>query len=101
MSEPSYTAEERETARAILRYLRKYPEAKDTVEGIAHWWLPWQACAPGPGPVERALSLLLSKGLLLETRRKGLPPFYRLNPRHRAAISKILKGGTSRIQKPM
>ena len=71
MSNGSYTAEERESARAILRYLRKYPEAKDTVEGIAQRWLPWQASAPGLGPVERAVALLVSKGLLLETRRRG------------------------------
>ena len=101
MSKPSYTAQDRETARAILRYLRKYPEAKDTLEGIAQWWLPWQACAPGLGLVERAVSLLLSEGLLLETGRRGLPPWYQLNPRRRAASSKSSKGGTSRILQTM
>jgi hypothetical protein len=28
-----------EFARAVLRYLETYPEAKDTLEGIAQWWL--------------------------------------------------------------
>lgn len=83
MSKTPYSSAERETARAILRYLVKHPEAKDTLEGIAQWWL-------GGGisrrvNVERAVSLLLSRGLVLETRRKGLSPFYQLVPKGRAA----------------
>jgi alkylhydroperoxidase/carboxymuconolactone decarboxylase family protein YurZ len=27
-------------AREILRYLHTHPEAKDSLEGIRHWWLP-------------------------------------------------------------
>lgn len=28
-----------ETKRLILEYLKRFPKAKDTPEGIAHWWI--------------------------------------------------------------
>ena len=81
-----------EIARTILRYLEAYPEAKDTVEGIAQWWL-WREL-PGQrlGEVERAVALLASKGLILETRREGVPTYYRLNRTKKGETSRILKG---------
>jgi Fe2+ or Zn2+ uptake regulation protein len=49
--------------REILSYLLEHPEAKDTVEGIMHWWLPpapaWRA-----NDVTRALDALVLKGWL-------------------------------------
>ncbi len=89
MSKVPYTVEDRETARAILRYLVKHPDAKDTSEGIAQWWLDGEKTKRMN--VERAVSLLLSQGLILETRRKGLPPYYRLNAKKPAAVLKILR----------
>lgn len=75
-----WTAEERDIARAILRYLETHPEAKDTLAGIAHWWLGLEGGERTIGEVERAVSFLCSEGHLLETRRKGLPPYYQLYP---------------------
>ena len=89
MSKVPYTVEDRETAREILRYLVKHPKAKDTLEGIAHWWLEEERSERMN--VERALSFLVSQGLILEMRRKGLPPYYQLRPRRRAAALKILR----------
>ena len=89
MSEKPYTTEERETAQAILRHLIKYPEAKDTVEGIAQWWL--EEKKGGRMNVKRAVSLLLSQGVVAETRRKGLRPYYKLRPRQRAAALRLLR----------
>ena len=70
---------EREIARMILQYLTAHPDAKDTLEGIAQWWLRrgWSE-TPGGG-LERAVASLCAQGLILETRRRGLPP---LSPRH-------------------
>lgn len=70
----------------------KYPEAKDTLDGIGHWWLrrEWSECMLRD--VEHAVSILLSQGLILETRRKGLPPYYQLNHQKREAIATFLKG---------
>jgi len=81
----------RDTAEAILRYLENHPEAKDTLEGIAQWWLLREWSERLLGDVERAVSLLLSQGFLLESRREGLPAYYGLNPQERDAISKFLK----------
>jgi hypothetical protein len=81
---------EREIARMILQYLTAHPDAKDTLDGIAQWWLRrgWGE-TPGGG-IERAVASLCAQGLILETRRRGLPPLYRLNPRRRTAVAKIL-----------
>ena len=44
---------------AILHYLRDYPFAKDTVEGIAKWWIRDEIEV-----VEGALELLMDEGVL-------------------------------------
>lgn len=91
MSRELDPSEERELAREILRYLERHPDAKDTLEGIAHWWLRRQQTNRLLGEVERALSFLVSEGLILQTRRKGSPPYYRLNRQKRREISSVLK----------
>jgi hypothetical protein len=89
VSKAAYTVEDRETARAILRYLVKHPRAKDTVEGIAQWWLGGEKNKRAS--VGRAMSLLVSEGVILERRRKGLRPYYQLNPKRRKAALDILR----------
>ena len=71
------TRTDRAIAREILEYLDTHPEAKDTLDGIVEWWLP-QRRSERAG-VERAVALLLSHGVILETRRMGLPPYYQAN----------------------
>ena len=89
VSKAPYTVEDRKTAQAIVRYLIKHPKAKDTVDGIAQWWLEGERSKRTN--VERAVSLLLSRGVIVESRRKGLPPYYQLNRRRRAAALRILR----------
>jgi hypothetical protein len=79
-------------AREIVRYLVCHPEAKDTLDGIVQWWLRQEGRAHWRRDVKRALALLCSHGLLLETRRPGVPPYYQLNPQQRKAIVKLLDG---------
>jgi hypothetical protein len=74
----SSTSEVRGIAREILRYLQLHPDAKDTLDGIAEWWLERQRAESGV--VERAVALLVALGAILETRRRGLPPYYQANP---------------------
>jgi hypothetical protein len=42
--------------------------------------------------VERAVSWLLSQGLILEIRRPGVPPYYQRHPQQREAITRFLEG---------
>ena len=82
----------RKIAREILRYLDLNPEAKDTLDGIAQWWLRRAPSAQVLQDVERAVIWMLGQGVLLESRRPGMPPYYRLHPQPRETITKFLKG---------
>jgi hypothetical protein len=75
--DPAETRTDRAIARESLEYLDAHPEAKDTLDGIVDWWLPHRRSERAA--VERAVSLLLSRGVILETRRRGLPPYYHAN----------------------
>ena len=79
-------------ARAVLRYLNSHPKAKDTLDGIARWWIQRECTERLLGDVERALDILLARHLVLETRRPGTPPYYRLNAEQREAIARMLEG---------
>ncbi|MBM4299749.1 MAG: hypothetical protein FJ143_18560 [Deltaproteobacteria bacterium] len=89
MSKAPYTVEEQKTAQAILRYLVKHPKAKDTLDGISQWWLEGETTKRAI--VEHAVSLLVNRGVLVQTRRKGAPPCYELAPRRRAAALRLLR----------
>ena len=49
----------RRVAVAILSYLREHPEAKDSVQGIAKWWV-----GEKQEIVEQALALLMKVGVI-------------------------------------
>jgi hypothetical protein len=86
------TQAEKETdmARAILRYLQGHPDAKDTLEGIAQWWLLKEWTERKYYQVESSLSDLVSRGLVIERRREGMPPYYWLNRAKQNEISQFL-----------
>ncbi|MDP2833497.1 MAG: hypothetical protein Q8Q28_09480 [Pseudomonadota bacterium] len=48
---------------AIQRYLHAHPEAVDSADGIAKWWLPADWCVD-VHTVETALARLLEQGLI-------------------------------------
>jgi hypothetical protein len=79
------------TARAVVRYLVARPEAKDTLAGIALWWLEHERAERLLHEVEQAVDFLVAEGLLLETRRHGTPPYYRLNTGRRDSITRLLR----------
>jgi hypothetical protein len=52
-----------EVVDAILRYLNSHPNAVDSAEGIAKWWLPADWCVD-VHTVEAALMRLRDQGLV-------------------------------------
>jgi hypothetical protein len=79
--------DEEAMAATILRYLQSRPDAADSLEGIAQWWLLRAWSEYQLAAVERALALLLARGLVHETRRTGQPPYYQINPDARSAAA--------------
>jgi hypothetical protein len=74
-----------------LRYLKEHPNAKDTLDGIAQWWLLREWTERQVKEIEQAVSLLVSKDLILQTSRTGLPAYYELNHQKAQEISNFLK----------
>jgi len=68
-------------ARAVLDYLRDFPEAQDTVGGIAEWWLPHQNVLSNATVLQEALNELVARGFLLQHKGKDSKIHYRLNRR--------------------
>ena len=68
-------------ARAVLMYLRKFPEAQDTLDGIAEWWLPYQKIRSHPTILKATLNELVAKGFMLQYKGKDSQIHYRMNRR--------------------
>jgi hypothetical protein len=87
---PNEAAREAELAKAILVYLAGHPDAMDTVEGIAGWWLLRQRVETEVYRVAGALCALARRGLLEEV---GTGPSRRYRLR-RAAPGGAAAGGS-------
>lgn len=68
--EHSEPAEVDEIGHAILRYLSDNPGSRDTIEGIAEWWLMEHHVRQQTAAVQRAVDRLVAAGLL-DARRTG------------------------------
>lgn len=76
----------------ILSYLADNPEANDTVEGIAEWWLLEREIRDQTARVERALAELAAAGWLIASRSAGSSTRYRLNPARATEIAELCGG---------
>ena len=85
------TRDRLETAREILRYFIRHPEAKDTVDGIANWWFGSRRAERSVEEVAESLHLLLARGLIIERQATALRPFYQMNPAKRVEIAAFLQ----------
>jgi hypothetical protein len=65
------TQETESLEQRITDYLRQHPQAGDTLEGIARWWLLRQQVHDSLRSVERALEGLKLEGLVKERRTPG------------------------------
>jgi len=70
-----------QVARAVLSYLRSFPEAQDTIGGIGEWWLPHQRVRSHPTLLKKALDELVAKGFVLQHKGKDSQIHYRKNRR--------------------
>lgn len=62
------TADVERVAEAIRAYLAKHPDAADSVEGVARWWLPVIGLLADIESTEAALVLLARRGLVQRLR---------------------------------
>ena len=65
-------------SRQILDYLQKHPEASDTLEGIATWWLEQQRIEHLVEEVAEALELLVKKGALCAHKKTSAITTYKI-----------------------
>ena len=59
---PEYDDEEKFLAEQIMRYLESHPDAADSPEGIAMWWIPHQRQKESVEKVTKVLKVLVDKG---------------------------------------
>jgi hypothetical protein len=57
-------ASRREVEASVLAYLRRHPDASDTLDGIVLWWLPQQRFETARERIERVLGDLVARGQL-------------------------------------
>ncbi len=78
-----------EIARAIVDYLRKNPHAQDTLAGIAEWWLPQQRINTSKSELNKVLTDLVARGLILQSKGKDSQIHYRINNRKLIELDEI------------
>jgi hypothetical protein len=83
----------------ILAYLLEHPQAQDTLEGIAQWWLMEQRIKQVISEVKSAIKELVQEGLVLEQEGADGQARYRINLEKKAQIRGRLKQGKRRPRK--
>ena len=53
-----------EIEEAVLAFLSRHPQAADTLEGIADWWLPQQRYVTAKTRIDAVLQQLVIQGVL-------------------------------------
>ena len=87
-----------EVAREILAYLSDHPEARDTLEGIVHWWMLERKIRSQIALVREAIKELVEEGFLLEEPIPGAKKSYQVNLKRQDEIQRLVRtaGGSSR-----
>lgn len=80
-----------EVAYEILSYLSEHPDAQDTLDGIAHWWLMERRIKYHISLVREALEELVGRGLIVEKYGTDLSVHFRLNDINLKVIHTYLK----------
>lgn len=78
--------------RDLLSYCIKYPDCKDTVDGIVKWWLHESQAAWTRTEVQQALDFLTTRGWLTTRETAPAKTIYGLNKEQLEAIKNFLRG---------
>lgn len=85
------TTEKSEIASDVLGYLIDNPEAQDTLEGIAEWWLLERKIESRTAKVKEALAELVAEGLILEREGSDSRLRYLINANKKEEIRTLLE----------
>jgi hypothetical protein len=77
----------------ILAYMEANPAARDTLSGIADWWLAGESPAPGLDAVQESLNQLVAAKLALARPGADRRALYYSNVDALQRIQEILKRG--------
>jgi hypothetical protein len=83
-------SEQHAILRGILSYLSEHPNAQDTVEGIAEWWLLRQRIRDSVTATEQALNELVERDLVIRDEGADGRLTYRLNLERNEAVCELL-----------
>jgi hypothetical protein len=61
----------------ILNYLRRHPDAGDTLEGITRWWLECKSIDNNVDEIAEVLEVLTKQGILVVYKESNGTVFYR------------------------
>ena len=81
----------KDISQEILEYLRKHPDASDTLEGITEWWLLNQRISYEMERVKAAVLKLVKQGWIEEIKTKNSRIRYHLKPVKHKEINGIGK----------
>lgn len=79
-----------DVAREILAYMVQHPDATDTLEGIADWWLLERRIQEGVAEVRTALDELSKRGLVVRRRGRDVSVLYQVNRSRLSEIESLL-----------
>lgn len=77
----------------ILSYLTRHPEAADTLEGIAEWWILRETIEHGVRETAAALDFLVSQNFVLQEWTAEDRPRYWLNRERLDEIRELMGSG--------
>lgn len=87
--------QQREICKYILAYLSDNPDAGDTFDGIAEWWLLSQQIKFETRNVSEAVDRLVSEGLIEEHQGADSRKTYRINKTRAREIRNMLQAQRS------
>ena len=91
MERPDQSSTSKNVVWLLLEYLYSHPNAKDTAEGIANWWLRAHGVMVNEMGVKEALNELVMSGWLIATGRITSHPIYSLNRARIVELQQLLQ----------